>query len=192
MGCLTSDDKIVVLTDSAIGDAMGFRRIMSEGKWWNMGCLMIGESGSDFALSRIRAKTAKHEPWTDLRDPYTFSELVCEVQSEVRGELGTEPIEAELLHVSGDENNKPILHVIGGDGGISGPFPYTAVGHGSTIALPLMDILLSKKYFPGKRTEVAVLNKLTEIMEIVARYADSVSDPFYHRIFDPAEEFKEL
>jgi hypothetical protein len=192
MGCLTVDDKIVVITDSAMEDGNGYRRILSEPKIWNMGCLIIGESGSDFALSRVRQKTVKHEPWTALRDPYTFSELVCEVQSEVKGELGTEPIEAELLHVSGDENNKPILHVIGGDGGISGPFLHTAIGHGAVIALPLMDALLSTKYFLGKKTVINVTNRLLDIMELTAQYANSVCKPFHTKVFDPSGKFQEL
>jgi hypothetical protein len=192
MGCLTVDGKIVVITDSAMEYESGYRRILSEPKIWNMGCLIIGESGSDFALSRVRQKTVKHEPWTALRDPYTFSELVCEVQSEVKGELGTEPIEAELLHVSGDENNKPILHVIGGDGGISGPFLYTAIGHGAVIALPLMDALLSAKYFLGKKTVINVTNRLLDIMELTAQYANSVCKPFHTKVFDPVGEFQEL
>lgn len=157
-----------------------------------MGCLVIGEAGSMFALSRIRQKTVKVKNWETLRDPYTFSELVCQVQTEVSGEEGTEPIDAELLHISGDEDSKPILHVIDGDGGISGPFEHTAVGHGATIALPLMDALLSKKYFSGKKTVIKVTNRLMEIMKITAQYSDSVCEPFYEKVFDPAAKFREL
>jgi hypothetical protein len=185
------DNKIVVVTDSAIGYENGYRRIMSQAKIWNMGCLVIGESGSDFALSRIRQKTVKHDPWTDLRDPYTFSELICAVQTDIKGDEGTEPIEAELLHISGDNDNQPILHVIGGDGGITGPFPYTAVGHGATIALPLMDALLDPKRL-NKRTVIKVTNALMEIMNLTERYADSVCGPFRELVFDPAADYVEL
>ena len=191
MATICDDDRIVVMTDSAIGYDSGSRRIMSAGKWWNMGCLLIGESGSDFALSRIRQKTQKYEPWTELRDPYTFSELVCEVQTEVKGEHGTEPIEAELLHVSGDEKGKAILHVIGGDGGITGPFTHTAVGHGAAIALPLMDVMLDPKRMK-KKSVIKVTNTMTEIITVVAQYCDSVCGPFHTHVFDADAKFKEL
>ena len=192
IGILCEDGRIVVGSDSAIGYGDGYRRIMSEGKWWNMGCLMIGESGSDFALSRIRQKTVTHDPWTDLRDPYTFSELICEVQTEIKGQEGTEPIEAELLHISGDKDCKPIIHVIGGDGGISGPYPYAAIGHGGMPATICMDTRLDPKHFKGKRTVVRMTNVVLEALERTAQYADSVSSPFFTRVFDPAADFVEL
>ena len=192
MASITCEGKIVVVTDSSVTDGYGFRRILSEPKIWNMGCLIIGEAGSNFALSRIRQKTARVKKWEELRDPYTFGDLVCEVQNEVRGEGGTEPIDAELLHISGDEDNKPILHVVDGDGGISGPYEHSAVGHGAVIALPLMDTLLSKKYFPGKKTVIKVTNRLTDIMKVTAQYSDSVCEPFYSKVFDPAAKFQEL
>jgi hypothetical protein len=188
---ICDDGKIVVMSDSAIGYENGFRRLMTDGKWWDMGCLLIGESGSDFALSRIRQKTVKHEPWTDLRDPYTFSELVCEVQTEVKGLEGTEPIEAELLHVSGDKDKNPILHVIGGDGGITGPFTHTAVGHGASIAMPLMDVLLDPKRM-RKKTVIKTTNTMTDIMVVVAQYCESVCGPFHTHIFDPSADFVDL
>lgn len=191
LAAICDDDKIVVMSDSAIGYESGYRRLMTDGKWWDMGCLMIGESGSDFALSRIRQKTVKHEPWTDLRDPYTFSELVCEVQTEVKGLEGTEPIDAELLHVSGNEEGKPLLNIIGGDGGITGPFKYTGVGHGAPVALPLMDALLDPKRLK-KKTVVRVSNILTEIMERTTQYCESVVHPFHTHIFDPTAGFEKL
>lgn len=191
IGCITSEDKIVVISDSAIGCEDGYRRIMADGKWWDMGCLLIGESGEDFALSRLRQKTRKKKSWVALRDPYIFSEMVVEVQTEVKGDEGPEPLEAELLHISGDKDKKPIIHVIGGDGGITGPFPYTAVGHGSTIALPLLDALLDPRRMKT-RTTIKVTNVLMEIMKLTERYADSVCGPFHHKVFDPAAEFKEL
>jgi 20S proteasome alpha/beta subunit len=183
--------KIVVGSDAAIGYESGYRRLMSDGKWWDMGCLMIGESGSDFALSRIRQKTVKHDPWPELRDPYTFSELVCEVQTEVKGQEGTEPIEAELLHISGDLDGKPTLYVIGGDGGITGPFEATAVGHGAMPALPLLDALLKKSRMP-KRTETKVANVVREILELSSSYVDSVAPPHFIHVFDPAADFQQL
>jgi 20S proteasome alpha/beta subunit len=188
---ICDNGNIVVGSDSAIGYESGYRRLMADGKWWNMGCLMIGESGSDFALSRIRQKTVKHEPWTDLRDPYTFSELVCEVQTEVKGLEGTEPIDAELLHIAGDKEGKPLLNVIGGDGGITGPFPHTAVGHGAMPALPLLDALLKPSRVP-KKTVIKVTNIVLEILQLTSAYADSVSPPHFIHVFDPAADFKEL
>lgn len=191
IACITSDNKIVVVSDSAIGCEDGYRRIMSEGKWWDMGCLMIGESGTDFALSRLRQKTRKKKSWVALRDPYVFSAMVVEVQTEVKGDEGPEPLEAELLHISGDEKKKPTLHVIGGDGGITGPFPYTAIGHGATVALPLLDWALDSRRMP-RRTTIKVTNMLMEVLKLTERYAESVCSPFHHKVFDPAAEFKEL
>lgn len=188
---ICDDNKIVLASDSAISCEDGYRRMMSEGKWWDMGCLMIGESGSDFALSRIRQKTVKRKNWTDLRDPYTFSELVCQVQKEVAGDEPLEPIEAELLHISGNKEDLPIIHVIGGDGGITGPFLYTAIGHGATIALPLLDVLLDSKRLK-KRTAIKVTNTLMEVLDLTERYADSVVHPFYTHIFDPGADYQEL
>jgi len=192
IGIICEDGKIVVGRDGAIGFGDGYRRLMSGGKWWDMGCLVIGESGSDFALSRIRQKTVKHDPWTDLRDPYTFSELVCAVQTEVKGQEGTEPIEAELLHISGDKNNKPILHVIGGDGGITGPYPYQAIGHGATPAIVCLDTRLDPKYYKKKRNVSNMREVMTEALERAAQYADSVASPFFIKVFDPTAEFVEL
>ena len=192
IGVICDDGRVVVGSDAAISFGDGYRRLMSEGKWWNMGCLIIGESGDDFSLSRIRQKTVKHKPWTALRDPYTFSELVCVVQAEVKGDEGMEPLECELLHVSGDKDNKPIIHVIGGDGGISGPYPYMAVGHGGTVAMPVLDVLLDPRHFKGKKTVIRVTNIIMETLERTAQYADSVSPPFFTRPFDPAAKFKEL
>lgn len=186
MACLCDDGRTVVVTDSAVGCEDGFRRLMSQGKWWYMGCLLIGEAGDDFALSRIRHKTVKRKKWEELRDPYTFSELVCQVQTEVKGEEGPEALEAELLHVAEE------LYVIGGDGGITGPFPYTAVGQGATIALPLMDALIGDSRYMKKRTVVKITNKMLEIITIVATYTDSVCAPFHHKIFNPNADFKEL
>ena len=192
IGIICEDGKIVIGSDAAIGFGDGYRRLMSEGKWWNMGCLLIGESGSDFALSRIRQKTVKHDPWTDLRDPYTFSELICEVQTEIKGDEGTEPIEAELLHVSGDKDCNPILHIIGGDGGITGPYPYIAIGHGGTVAQPVLDTLLDPRHFKGKRTPIRMINVAMEAMERTAQYSDTVSPPFFTKIFDPTADYVEL
>lgn len=192
IGIICEDGKIVVGSDGAISFGDGYRRLMSEGKWWNMGCLMIGESGSDFALSRIRQKTVKHDPWTDLRDPYTFSELVCAVQTEVKGQDGIDDIDAELLHVSGDKDCKPIIHVIGGDGGISGPYPYQAIGHGATPAIICLDTRLDPKYWKKKRNVANMTIVMMEALERSAQYADSVAKPFFVKVFDPSAEFVEL
>lgn len=192
IGCITSDSKIVVVTDSGFSMDDGYRRHTADAKIWDMGCLIIGEAGEDFALARIRRKTSKlTKSWKTLRDPYTFSDIVCEVQTEVKGDEGTEPIDAELLHIAGDEKNRPTLHVIGGDGGIGGPYPYYAVGHGATIALPLLDWALDLKRIK-KRTTIKVTNVLMEVLKLTEKYADTVSAPFHHKVFNPAAEFKEL
>ena len=185
VGCVCSDGRVVVVSDSAISYG-GYRRLMSEGKWWDMGCLLIGEAGSDFAISRIRAKTGECKTWEDLVDPYTFGALVREVQTEVKGQGGTESIEAELMHVS------TTIHVVGGDGGISGPYPYTAIGDGMMPALPLMDALLHEKRIGKKRTVQKVTNALLEIMGLVASYVESVEAPFHCKVFNPGGKFKGL
>lgn len=191
IGAVCEDGRIVVVSDSAIGYENGYRRIMSDGKWWDMGCLLIGESGSDFALSRIRQKTVKVKDWQSLRDPYTFSELVCQVQSEVKGDTGTEPIEAELMHVSGDENGQPLLNIIGGDGGISGPYQQTAIGHGAPLAMMGMRLLFKQKRC-RKRSVQIVTNALLEVIEEVDSLCESVEGPFHVHIFDPKADFQEL
>lgn len=191
MACKTDDNKVVVVTDSAIGTGGGFRRLMSQPKLWDMGCLVIGEAGDDFALSRIRQKTQLHKNWEELKDPYTFSELICKIQKDIAGEFsGVEALDAELLHVGTDKDNKSTIYVVGGEGGVVGPFPYTAVGEGSIIAIPLMDALIAKRL--KKKTVIKVTNVMMEIMEYVDSYVESVKGPFHPHTYDPNEKFKEL
>ena len=190
IACICEGSLAVIASDSAVSYASGFRRLTSQGKWWDMGNLIIGESGSDLALSRIRQKTLDTDDWGALSDPYTFSRLVCAVQQDVRGHDGAEPLEAELLHV-GAEASQPTLHVVGGDGGVTGPFEYTAVGHGAALAMPILDILLDAKRCKRK-TVARVGNIVLEALSLVARYADSVSAPFHLKTFDPAEPYRSL
>lgn len=199
IGCRCDDGRIVIVSDAAIGTSDGYRRTMPEGKWWDMGCLVIGEAGSDFALSRIRQKTLElyKKDWKTLKDPYAFSELVCEVQADIQGDEKIEPIDAELLHVAAQKDPATkeeisTIHVIGGDGGITGPFPYTAVGHGATVALPLLDFAAKRDPRMKKRSVVKVTNVLLDIMLLTARYADSVCEPFYTKVYVPGAKFKEL
>lgn len=189
LACATDDNKVVIVTDSAIGGD-GYRRLLSQPKIWDMGCLVIGEAGDDFALSRIRQKTQKHKSWEKLQDPYTFSELIVSIQKDVAGDQKLEPLEAELLHVGTDEQERCQLHIIGGEGGVIGPFPYTAVGDGMVVALPLMDALIGKRL--KKKTTVTVANALLEIQKYTARYTESVNEPFHTHIYDPEEEYKKL
>ena len=194
IGAICDDGRILVVSDAAISHGNGERTLMPDGKWWDMGCLLIGESGSDFALSRIRQKTMQieEEEWETLRDPYTFSNMVCEVQNEIKGELeGADAIEAELLHVSGKEDGEPLLHKVGGDGGITGPFPYAAVGCGTVHANLVMDTLFDKKRCKG-RSMKKVREVLFEALERTAQYNEGVSGPFFEHIFDPKADFQAL
>lgn len=191
MACKTDDNKVVIVTDSAIGDGDGFRMLMSQPKIWDMGCLVIGEAGDDFALSRIRQKTQTLENWEELRDPYTFSDLICQIQKDISGGLsGVEALEAELLHVGTNKKGECALHVVGGEGGVVGPFPYMAVGEGRRVALPMMDALIAKRM--KKITVIKATNIMMEIMEYVDSYVESVKGPFHPHIYDPNEKFKEL
>lgn len=194
IGAICDDGRILVVSDAAISHGDGDRTLMPDGKWWDMGCLLIGESGSDFALSRIRQKTMKipHEKWQTLRDPYTFSNMVCEVQNEIKGQMeGTDAIEAELLHVSGDEKGNPLLHKVGGDGGVCGPFPYAAVGCGTVHANLVMDTLFDPKRCKSRSLR-KVRDVLTEAALRTSHYSEGVSGPFFEHIFDPKADFQAL
>lgn len=192
IAAVCEDNKAVVMSDAAIGFDDGFRRLMTEGKWWDMKRLIIGESGTDFALSRIRQKT-RDQDWEALRDPYTFSELVCQVQADVKGQLGMEALEAELLHVGADEDGNVKLYVIGGDGGISGPYPYVSIGHGMMPAQPLLDARFTRTKSRSLKTVKTIL---WDVLELTARYNESVEPDaqgnFFWKVYDPDEAFEAL
>lgn len=191
VGCVTDDNRVVVVTDSAVGSDDGTRRLMSKAKIWGkedgLGPIVVGEAGDDFALSRIRRKAQKHKKKDELKDPYAFVEMIWEIQKDIAGaQTGVESLEAELLHVGTDREGQCRMHIVGGEGGVVGPFPYTAVGDGASQALPLLDALIGKRC--KKRTAIRVTNILIEILGYVDTYRESVKGPFHVYIFDPEEE----
>lgn len=192
LAAVAEDNRAVILSDSAVVYSGGDIRLMPDGKWWDMGCVLVGEAGSDFALARIRQKTEQHKDWTELRDPYTFSELVCEVQKEVQGQQqGTQALHAELLHVAADEDGKTSLHVVGGEGGVLGPYKKTAVGCGAFIANVVMDVLFREnrcKRMSFTKVEAVAM----EAMSMTCERVDGVTTPIHTLYFDPASEFRAL
>lgn len=167
-------------TDSAIGYSSGYRRSMPNGKWWDYtdtGGPLILESGGDFALSRIRrlfeAKNA--EPSVEL-----LVDAIHEVADKVASKLeGVDDLDAELLYV---DTSLDGLYVLGGDGGVTGPYDWTTVGHGA----PLMTVALSMSLPPVSRRNVATTQEtFDQAFAEVARGADSVHDPFYFKRIKP-------
>lgn len=182
--CICADDKVVVMSDSAITCENGYRLLTSTGKWWTYPNLVIGTSGDDLVLSRIKRKLDNHKKSIDIyRNPETFSDIMFQVQQEIRGEGALEGLEAELLHISFDKKGKPSIYVLGGEGGISGPFPYACVGDPSVMGMLGLNILL-KPTRMKKRTVIKVVNAFTELMGQVASLHNSVESPFYHLILE--------
>lgn len=163
-------------TDSAIGYASGYRRSMPVGKWWDYteeGGPLILESGGDFALSRIRRtfEAKEAEPSVDL-----LVDVIHEVADRVASKVeGVEDLNAELLYVDATLDG---LYVLGGDGGVTGPYDWTTVGHGA----PLMTVALSMSLPVVSRRGVTDTQATFDRAFIeVARGADSVHDPFYFK-----------
>lgn len=167
-GSKLGDGRVYIASDAAVGYGDGYRQLMEEGKWWDYDELFVGESGCDFALSRIRAKfEAKEEETT----PELLAQCVREVASEVSKKEHTEDLEAQLLYASPSE-----LAIVGGDGGIMRRKVDAAVGHGSTI---LLAYLADRLPAPSKRTERNVSRIVLAGMKHTARMCDSVCDPFF-------------
>ena len=146
---------------------------MIVGKWWDdyrLQCLIM-ESGSDLALARVRAKMDEHKKGTKLADARFVAQLVREVQDDVKGREGVDSIECELLHVSFEG----AIHVVGGDGGVIGPYPYTAIGHGGPTVNPIFDYDFPRK---AKLTERVVRDVVKRAFEVCPIYCDSVHGYF--------------
>lgn len=166
-----ADGRVYIASDAAVGYGDGYRQLMEEGKWWDYDELFVGESGSDFALSRIRAKfEGKQEETT----PELLAECVREVATEVSKREHTEDLEAQLLYASPFE-----IAIVGGDGGILRRKVDAAVGHGST---PLLSYLADRLPVPSKRTYRNVSRIVLAGLQHTARMCDSVCDPFFEDV----------
>lgn len=177
------DGGFYMASDSAVGYENGYRRGMPVGKWWKFRSCVIGESGADLHLSRIRTSlTEKEERW-QVEGLVPFLELthiqaaVYEVQDDTKGDSSLEGLDAELLYC-GPEG----MYVVGGDGGIIGPYDYTAVGHGAAVANPILEYALRPSRM-RKRSKTSVERAVFEAFRITERYCDSVCRPFYSQVF---------
>lgn len=167
------DGRVHCATDAAVGYSDGYRRPMVIGKWWldYLDQCLIMESGTDLALSRVRAKMDEHKGGSKLADPNFVAKLIREVQEEIKGTDGVDSIECELLHVSFEG----LIHVVGGDGGVIGPYPYTAIGHGATPMNPIFDYAFPTK---AKLTERVVKDVVKRAFDVCPIYCDSVHGYF--------------
>lgn len=166
-----ANGQVYIASDAAVGYGDGYRQLMEEGKWWEYDGLFIGESGSDFALSRIRAK---FESKNDEPSPELLAACVREVATEVSKKEHTEDLEAQLLYASPEE-----IAVIGGDGGIMRRKHHGAVGHGETI---LTSYLEGRLPVPSKRTKASVSRVVLVGLRFTARKCESVCDPFFEAV----------
>jgi len=166
-----ADGRIYIASDAAVEYGGGYRQLMEEGKWWDYDGFFVGESGSDFALSRIRAKfEAKNaEPTAAL-----LAACVREVASEVSKREHTEDLEAQLLYAAPDE-----IAVVGGDGGILRRRVEACVGHGETI---LSSYLADRLPVPSKRTYKNVSRVVLAGLKFTALKCTSVCEPYFEDV----------
>lgn len=166
-----ADGRVYICSDAAVGYGSGYRQLMEEGKWWAYDGFFVGESGSDFALSRIRvAFEAKNkEP-----SPEVLAECVHEVAKELANREHVDYLNAELLYADPDN-----FAIVGGDGGILRRKTEACVGHGATV---LMSYLAGRLPAPSKRTYKNVSKVVLEGMRHTARMCDSVCDPFFEDV----------
>lgn len=182
------DGRILMCSDAAVGYASGYRRTMQEGKWWaDYQECVIGESGTDFALSRVKhlfsmmvepekKKTEPHEPTAEL-----LAECVRQVQRDVKGDEGIQPIECEMLYCDEDT-----IAVVGGDGGIVRYREFAVIGHGQPACEPQLINLIVKQGF--QRTENVMRKVLFDCFDVTSKLCDSVcandDDDFFIEAFD--------
>jgi hypothetical protein len=165
-----ADGRIYIASDAAVGYEDGYRQLMEEGKWWTYDGFYVGESGDDFALSRIRAR---FETKNKAPSPDTLAECVREVASEMTKDH-TECLSAQLLYADAHD-----LAVVGGDGGILRRKHDACVGHGATV---LTSYLVGRLPAPSKRTFKNVSIIVREGLVWTARLCDSVCDPFFEDV----------
>ncbi len=170
-----ADSRLYIASDAAVGYSDGYRQLMEEGKWWDYGSFFIGESGCDFALSRIRmAFERASELVPGSPSPEFLARVVHEVAKELAGTTEVSYLEAQLLFAH-PEN----LAVVGGDGGILRRTTEACVGHGGTI---LQAYLEGRMPAPSKRTQRNVSKIVMEGMAYTARLCESVCDPFFEDV----------
>ena len=160
--------RVYICSDAAVGYADGYRQLMDEGKWWSYDGFFVGESGEDFALSRIRSA---FESKNAAPSPELLAKCVHEVAKDLAGKEHVDCIEAQLLYASPDE-----IAIVGGDGGILRRKSEAVVGHGATV---LGSYLADRLPPPSKRSLKAVEEIVLAGMEHTRRFCDSVSDPFF-------------
>ncbi len=167
-----ADGRVYIASDAAVGYADGYRQLMEEGKWWDYGTFFIGESGCDFALSRIRA--AFESAGIITPGPEHLAIVIHNVAKELAGKNEVEYLEAQLLFAHPD-----CLAVVGGDGGILRRKTEACVGHGGTI---LQAYLEDRMPAPSKRTQRNVSKIVLAGMKYTARLCESVCDPFFEDV----------
>jgi len=164
-----ADGRVYIASDAAVGYSDGYRQLMEEGKWWDYGTFFIGESGSDFALSRIRAA---FEAANKAPSPETLAEVINEIAKDVMGK--GESLGAQLLYADPDA-----FAIVGGDGGILIRKVDACVGHGAAL---LQSYLADRLPPPSKRTERNVSKIVRAGLAHTARYCESVCDPFFEDV----------
>jgi len=171
-----ADGRVYIASDAAVGYADGYRQLMEEGKWWDYDSFFIGESGSDFALSRIRMAFENKGLPGALPTPELLAECVHEVAKDVAGKGEVDYLGAQLLFACPDS-----MAIVGGDGGILRRKVEACVGHGSTV---LSSYLAGRLQPPSKRTYKNTDKIVREGLVYTARICDSVCDPFFSDVSD--------
>lgn len=160
--------RVYIASDAAVGYSDGYRQLMEEGKWWTYDSLFVGESGADFALSRIRAE---FEAMEAPPSPELLAESIRKVAKKLAGKHHVDDVEAQLLYASPTE-----LAVVGGDGGILRRRDSACVGHGATILMAWLDARLP----PVSKRSLKLVDALVqEGLAYTARHCESVCDPFF-------------
>ena len=160
--------RVYIASDAAVGYADGYRQLMEEGKWWDYDGFFIGESGEDFALSRIRAA---FEEATEEPTPRLLAASVRKVAKDLAGKEHVDCVEADMLFASPEE-----IAIVGGDGGILRRKYDGCVGHGATV---LMAYLSDRLPVPSKRSFKAVDALVLDGLAYTANYCESVAGPFF-------------
>ena len=166
-----ADGSVYIASDAAVGYSDGYRQLMEEGKWWDYGTFFIGESGSDFALSRIRMA---FEAKTEAPSPELLALVVHEVAKEVAGKNEVDYLGAQLLYADAES-----MALVGGDGGILRRKHDACIGHGATV---LQSYLADRLPPPSKRTARNVSKIVRAGLVHTARLCESVCDPFFEDV----------
>lgn len=173
------DGRVMMCSDSAVGYESGYRRTMQRGKWWDdlKDLCIVGESGSDFALSRVHHLFHMMiDKDADNADPGILAECVRQVQQDVKGDEGIMPIECELLFCNSDT-----ITVVGGDGGVIEYSDFAVIGHGQPACNPQMMLAFDK--WAMKRTEYNARMVLSDAFDVTTLICDSVCKPFWIEAF---------